>query len=107
MTKIWHTKLLKYPMAGGAKKQLRGMHNHDNPGSGIEPDTVTLLTGDTLAYSPIFIKVEGWVRSRHLTSMRNIKRQCGMESKGGAFVADLPPTNVTRAQIPALKPYVG
>ena len=53
-------------MAGGAKKQLRGMHNHDNPGSGIEPDTVTLLTSDTLEYSPIFIKVKGWVQSRTL-----------------------------------------
>ena len=42
-------------MAGGTKKQLRGMHNHDNPWSGIEPDTVTVPTGDTLEYSPIFI----------------------------------------------------
>ena len=67
MTNILHTKLLKYPLAGGEKKQqLRGVHNHDNPGSGIEPDTVTLLTGDPLAYSPIFIKVEGWVQSRTL-----------------------------------------
>ena len=48
------------------KQQLRGVHNHDNPGSGIEPDTVTLLTGDTLEYSLIFIKVKGWVQSRTL-----------------------------------------
>ena len=53
-------------MAGGAKKQLRGMHNHDNPGSGIEPDTVTVPTSDTLEYSTIFIKVKGWVQSRTL-----------------------------------------
>ena len=53
-------------MAGGAKQQLRGMHNHDNPESGIEPDTVTVPTGDTSEYSPIFIKVKGWVQSRTL-----------------------------------------
>ena len=55
----------KYPMAGGEKTAAE-RSNHDNPGSGIEPDTVTLLTRDTLAYSPIFIKVEGWVQSRTL-----------------------------------------
>ena len=55
------------------KQQLRGAHNHDNPGSGIQPDTVTLLTGDTLAYSPIFIKVEGWVQSRTLNEHEECK----------------------------------
>ena len=53
-------------MASREKQQLRGVHNHDNPGSGIEPETVTLLTGDTLAYWRIFIKVEGSVQSRTL-----------------------------------------
>ena len=57
---------LNTPWLVEKKQQLRGAHNHDNPGSGIEPDTVTLLTGDTLEYSPIFIKVEGWVQSRTL-----------------------------------------
>ena len=58
---------LNTPWLVEKKQQLRGVHNHDNLESGIEPDTVTLLTGDTLEYSPIFIKVKGWVQSRTLT----------------------------------------
>ena len=57
---------LNTPWLVEKKQQLRGMHNHDNPGSAIEPDTVTLLTSNTLEYSPIFIKVQGWVQSRTL-----------------------------------------
>ena len=57
---------LNTPWLVEKKQQLRGVHNHDNLGSGIEPDTVTLLTGDTLEYSPIFITVKDWVQSRTL-----------------------------------------
>ena len=64
---------LNTPWLVEKKQQLRGVHNHDNLGSGIEPDTVTLLTGDTLAYSPIFIKVEGWVQSRTLNEHEECK----------------------------------
>ena len=61
---IWSS--LNTPWLVEKKQHLRGVHNHDNPGSGIESDTIPLLTSDTLTYLPIFIKVEGWVESRTL-----------------------------------------
>ena len=98
---------LNSPWLVEKKQQLRGVHNHDNPGSGIKPDTVTLLTGDTLAYSPIFIKVEGWVQSRTLNEHEERKATVWHGEQGWCICGGLEPTNVTRAQIPALKPYVG
>ena len=97
---------LNTPWPVEKKQQLRGVHNHDNSGSGIEPDTITLLTGDTLAYWRIFIKVEGWVQSRTLNEHEQRKA-----TVWGARVVQWwehsPPTNMVRGQIPASKPYVG